>query len=149
MGSEASIFGVRVDRDEKGDTNVDVFVAPKYMKKTKHTEKVAISRRRDLKRLVATYSENDEKAHKWAIGRALQDAIFIYFRDVMPSQDVNAGTRRRPQVRDWKTAERDSARKTRTHETGDAGQSKRASEKEAKADRRSACSGARKEKISN
>lgn len=129
-----SIFGVRVDRDEKGDTNVDVFVAPKYMKKTKHTEKVAVSLTRDLKRLVAKYSENNEKAHKWAIGRALQDAIFVYFRDVMQLPGVQRGDPKATPGSDWKTAEQLRKEELEHMKREMQAKLKRASEKEAKAD---------------
>jgi hypothetical protein len=100
-----SIFGDRCDRDEKGDTNVSVFIAPKYIKKTKRTEKVSVSLTRDLKRLVSEKTNNEEEAHKWAIGRALQDAIFEYFRDEMKLAGVQRGEPKAKIGSDWKTAE--------------------------------------------
>lgn len=100
-----SIFGDRCDRHEKGVTNVSVFIAPKYIKKTKRTEKVAVSLTRDLKRLVSEKTNNEEEAHKWAIGRALQDAIFEYFRDEMKLAGVQRGEPKAKIGTDWKTAE--------------------------------------------
>lgn len=100
-----SIFGDRCDRDEKGVTNVSVFIAPKYIKKTKRTEKVSVSLTRDLKRLVSEKTNNEEEAHKWAIGRALQDAIFEYFRDVMKLPGVQRGDPKASPGPDWKSAE--------------------------------------------
>lgn len=66
FGHEA-IFADRVDRDERGRHNVDVFVAPKYIKQNKSGPKVAISTSRDLKELARAYyptlfeDEKDEK----------------------------------------------------------------------------------------
>jgi hypothetical protein len=101
-GSEA-VFADRVDRDEKGRENVSVYVTPKYVKKTPHTEKVAVSMTRDLKRLAEKYGR---KEHKWDIGRALQDAAFDYFKDIMELEGVQRGHGKVRAGKDWESAER-------------------------------------------
>jgi hypothetical protein len=100
-GPEA-IFADRVDRDEKGRENVSVYVTPKYVKKTKHTERVAVSMTRDLKRLA---QKHGRKEHKWDIGRALQDAAFDYFKDVMELEGVQRGHGKVRAGKDWESAE--------------------------------------------
>lgn len=101
-GPEA-IFADRVDRDEKGRENVSVYVTPKYVKKTKHTERMAVSMTRDLKRLA---QKHGRKEHKWDIGRALQDAAFDYFKDVMELEGVQRGHGKVRAGKDWESAER-------------------------------------------
>ena len=44
-------FAARMDMDEKGGAVVDVFIAPTYLKKTKHTTSVQISTNKALSRL--------------------------------------------------------------------------------------------------
>jgi hypothetical protein len=99
---EGSIFADRVDRDEKGRHIVDIFVAPKYIKKTKHTSQVAVS--------VSVHEEALAKKHKrknhpWGRGQAMQDAIFEYFRDKMKLPGVQRGDPKANPGPDWKSAE--------------------------------------------
>ena len=97
-----SIFGDRVDRDEKGRHVVDLFVAPIYIKKTKHTEKRAVSMSRDLKALATKYGR---KTNVYETGRALQDALFDYLRNEMGLIGVQRGSSKLVPGPDWKSAE--------------------------------------------
>lgn len=97
-----SIFGDRVDRDEKGRHVVDLFVAPIYIKKTKHTEKRAVSMSRDLKALATKYGR---KTNVYETGRALQDALFDYLRNDMKLIGVQRGSSKLVPGPDWKSAE--------------------------------------------
>jgi hypothetical protein len=88
FGDDA-IFADRVDRDEKSQHVVDVFVAPKYIKKTKHQAKVAVSMTHHLKALAVEYGQ---QTGPHGCARALQDALFEYLRDDMGLTDVTRGT---------------------------------------------------------
>ncbi|MEL7728705.1 hypothetical protein AAG612_04145 [Citromicrobium bathyomarinum] len=101
FGSNA-IIADRLDRDEKGRRNVDLFVVPKYIKKTKHTEKSAISVTRHLKLLADRYGR---KQHKWDTGRALQDALHDYMDLIMGLEGVQRGNPKAVAGDDWKSAE--------------------------------------------
>ncbi|RDS77855.1 hypothetical protein DL238_09745 [Alteriqipengyuania lutimaris] len=101
FGSHA-IFADRVDRDEKGRTNVDLFVTPKYLKRTKHTEKLAVSMTRDLKAVADKYGR---KQHKWDTGRALQDALYDYLKNTVGLEGVKRGEPKKFAGSDWETAE--------------------------------------------
>lgn len=99
---DQAIFADRVDRDEKGRHIVDIFVAPKYTKKTKHTSQVAVS--------VSVHEEAlAEKYHRkntpWGRGQAMQDAIYEYLRDVMLLPGVQRGDPKAGPGADWKAAE--------------------------------------------
>lgn len=74
---DAAIFGDRIDRDEKSRHVVDLFLAPKYEKKTKHTSKLAISTTKHLKDLAARY---DRAPTLRGQGQALQDAFADFLR---------------------------------------------------------------------
>lgn len=80
FGDEA-VFAARMDRDETSFTNADLFIAPRYVKKTKHTEKVAISLSRDLKRMAERRGglPNDHTVLA-AQGSALQDEFASFLR---------------------------------------------------------------------
>lgn len=82
FGGDA-VFAARMDRDEKSLTNADLFLAPRYIKKTKHTEKMAISLSRHLK-LMAKEQLGPIKEDKDILrqqGRALQDAFAQFLRE--------------------------------------------------------------------
>lgn len=101
FGTEA-IFADRIDRDEKNKHVVDVFVAPKYRKRTKATEKDAVSMTKHLKKLA------EKRGHPPippGIGRALQDELFEYLRDVMRLDGVERGAGKAFAGPDWKSAE--------------------------------------------
>lgn len=97
-----AIFADRVDRDEKGRHVVDVFVAPKYMKVTKHAAKLAVSMSRDLKNLATEY---DHPTNPYGTGRALQDAWFDYLRKDMGLEQAQRGSPKLITGPDWKSAE--------------------------------------------
>lgn len=99
---DESIFADRVDRDEEGRHIVDIFVAPKYTKKTKHTLQVAVS---VSVHEVALAKKHGRKKHPWGRGQAMQDAIYEYFRDVMKLAGVQRGDPKASPGPDWKSAE--------------------------------------------
>lgn len=80
FGDEA-VFAARMDRDEKSLTNADLFIAPRYLKKTKKAEKVAISLSRHLKMMAEKYGPlpNDRNVLR-AQGQALQDEFATFLR---------------------------------------------------------------------
>lgn len=97
-----SIFGNRVDRDEKSRHVVDLFIAPKYVKKTKHQDKVAVSVSRHQKELAQKYNCPPTPI---GTGRALQDALFEYLRDTMRLKNVKRGEPKLIPGPDWKLPE--------------------------------------------
>ncbi len=99
---DKSIFADRVDRDEEGRHIVDIFVAPKYTKKTKHTSQVAVS---VSVHELALAKKHGRKKHPWGRGQAMQDAIYEYFRDVMKLAGVQRGDPKASPGPDWKSAE--------------------------------------------
>lgn len=101
FGDDA-IFADRVDRDEKSQHVVDLFVAPKYVKKTKRDEKVAVSMTRHLKALA---EKHGHPPIPHGIGRALQDAWFEYLRGEMGLEKVQRGSAKLIAGPDWKSAE--------------------------------------------
>lgn len=101
FGNDA-IFADRVDRDEKSQHVVDVFVAPKYNKRTKHQSKVAVSMTHHLKALAVEYGQ---PTGPHGCARALQDALFEYFRDDMGLAAAVRGTPKQMPGPDWKSSE--------------------------------------------
>ncbi|MGK2908822.1 MAG: hypothetical protein ACSLE1_03340 [Sphingobium sp.] len=97
-----SIFADRVDRDEAGRHLVDLFIAPKYMKKTKHEEKLAVTMSIHQKQLAQKYKCPPNPA---GTGRALQDALFEYLRDTMGLTGVKRGEPKLIPGPDWKASE--------------------------------------------
>lgn len=104
FGGDA-VFAARMDRDEKSLTNADLFLAPRYVKKTKHTEKVAISLSRHLK-LMAEDQLGPIKEDKDILrqqGRALQDA-FAKFLRARGFQAIRGQAKQAPEP-DWSSPE--------------------------------------------
>ena len=101
FGTEA-IFADRIDRDEKNEHVVDVFVAPRYRKRTKTSDKDAVSMTRHLKNLAI---KRGYPPIPPAIGRALQDELFEYLRDIMKLDGVERGAKKAFAGPDWKSAE--------------------------------------------
>lgn len=101
FGTDA-IFADRVDRDEQSRQVVDLFIAPKYMKKTKHQEKVAVTMSRHQKELAQKYNCPPTPI---GTGRALQDALFEYLRDQMRLTGVKRGEPKLIPGPDWKLPE--------------------------------------------
>lgn len=97
-----AIFADRVDRDEKSRQVVDVFVAPKYFKETKHEIKRAVSMSLDLKALARKYGHH---TNPQGTGRALQDAWVEYLRKDMGFDRAQRGTPKVVAGSDWKSAE--------------------------------------------
>lgn len=101
FGQDA-IFADRVDRDEKSEHVVDLFIAPKYLKKTKHEEKIAVAMSRDLKALAKRHNRPITPS---GMGRALQDALVEYLRDRMGLEEAQRGSPKQMAGSDWKSAE--------------------------------------------
>ena len=99
---EEAIFADRVDRDEKSRHVVDLFVAPRYIKTTKHQSKVAVSMTHHLKALAEEYGE---KTGPHGCARALQTALFEYLRDEMGLEGVVRGSPKAVPGPDWKSSE--------------------------------------------
>lgn len=97
-----SIFADRADRDERGRTGVDVFIAPKYLKRTKHIEKIAVGMSVHLKDLARKHGH---KPNVYGTGRALQDAFYEYLRDEMGLEGVKRGIKKQFAGDDHKQAE--------------------------------------------
>ncbi|AQR72866.1 hypothetical protein [Sphingomonas sp. LM7] len=101
FGADA-VFADRIDRDEKNTQVVDLFIAPKYVKRTKRSEKISVSMTRHLKQLAEKHGHPPIPP---GIGRAMQDELFEYFRDVMKLDGVERGARKAYPGPDWKSAE--------------------------------------------
>lgn len=99
---DQSIFADRVDRDEEGMHIVDVFVAPKYVKKTTHTSRLAVTLSIHEKALAAKYGRGNSVYDR---GRAMQDSIHEYFRDEMNLPGVQRGNPKANIGSDWVAAE--------------------------------------------
>ncbi|WP_170775909.1 hypothetical protein [Ruegeria lacuscaerulensis] len=98
---DAAIFADRVDRDEKSRHVVDLFLAPRYEKKTKRGSKLAISTSKHLKDLAAQRSKAPTLRGQ---GQALQDALFEYLRNEA-KLDVKRGSKKMRPGEDWLTPE--------------------------------------------
>lgn len=99
-----AVIAARVDRDEKSRHVVDVFICPKYLKQTKRESKVAVSMTKHMKELASGHGY--EKLTTANIGRALQDFMYVYFRDVMKLEGVERGSAKSLGGSDWKSAEK-------------------------------------------
>ena len=97
---DRSIFADRVDRDEKSLNNVDLFLAPRYVKSTRAGETDWISTSRDLKALA---KKHDRKPTLRGQGEALQDAWFEYLLEI--GLDAERGEPKADTRRDWRTPE--------------------------------------------
>lgn len=100
--NEQSIFADRIDRDEQGRHIVDIFVAPKYIKKTKKTSRLAVSVSVHEEALAEKHNRSNSSRGR---GQAMQDAIFAYFRDEMKLPGVQRGDPKANPGPDWKSAE--------------------------------------------
>lgn len=80
FGDEA-VFAARMDRDETSLTNADLFIAPRYLKKTKKAEKVAISLSRHLKIMAEKYGPLPNNRDVLRVqGQTLQDEFATFLR---------------------------------------------------------------------
>lgn len=117
---DRAIFADRLDKDEKGEHVVDLFLAPRYTKQTKHTEKEAVSISKHLKELGIKHDTRDETARAkvgktgktagedpnlFYQGRALQIAWFEYLRDDAGLDKVQRGSLKWTLGDDWVPAE--------------------------------------------
>lgn len=97
---------------------VDLFLAPRYFKKTKHVEQEAVSISKHMKDLAINQGlleacnerngKNGKKAdapNLWMQGRALQTALHEYLRDVVGLAGVKRGSPKRLVGNDWMPAE--------------------------------------------
>ncbi len=99
---EQAIFADRVDRDEKSRHVVDLFVAPLYLKKTKHQAKLAVTMSRHLKAVAEKYGHRPDPR---GCGRALQDALLDYLSENMGLERAQRGSAKLIPGPDWKSAE--------------------------------------------
>lgn len=75
-----AVFAARLDRDERSLDNVDLFLAPRYVKRTARNAKDAISLTKHLKEHAKTLGRSiDGKDSLRNQGRALQDLIAAHF----------------------------------------------------------------------
>lgn len=106
---DRAVFADRIDRDEVGLHGVDLFLAPRYVKKTKHSEKEAVSISKHLKDLAVTTGRWDPAKGRDAPlvvqGQALQDAWFEYLRTEGQLAGVERGSPKRTRGSDWMPAE--------------------------------------------
>jgi hypothetical protein len=111
---DRAIFADRMDRDEAGMHIVDLFLAPRYVKKTKHSEKEAVSISKHLKDLAVATGRwekekgNPEKSKDPPLvvqGQALQDVWFEYLRSECQLDGVARGSQKRTKDGDWMPAE--------------------------------------------
>jgi hypothetical protein len=106
-----AVFADRLDRDEAGLHVVDLFLAPRYVKKTKHEEKEAISISKHLKDLaVATGRWDPAKGRDAPLivqGQALQDVWFEYLKHEcqLEAKGVARGSPKRTAGGDWMPSE--------------------------------------------
>jgi hypothetical protein len=98
---DQAVFADRLDRDERSRHVVDLFVAPKYVKKTKRTEKVAVSMTRHLKLLAKKHGRPPTPP---GIGSALQDELFEYFKEIGLERVQRGGEKELP-GKDWRSSE--------------------------------------------
>lgn len=120
FGREA-VFADRCDRDEIGVHNTDFFVAPRYVKKTKHTQQIAISTSKHLKELahrngtLAAYNESRARAKEpqppvdtpnlHLCGVALQTEFHRFLVEKCGLADAKRGSTKRGWDDDWVPAE--------------------------------------------
>lgn len=106
FGSDA-VFGDRIDRDEGNRHVVDLFLAPKYQKKTKGGEATWISLSRDLKALAIERGEGNKQGEPdlRAQGRALQSTFHEYLIEQMGLVEAERGAPKEHARADWKTPE--------------------------------------------
>ncbi|AIT82824.1 hypothetical protein [Novosphingobium pentaromativorans] len=105
---EDAIFADRLDRDEKSQHVVDLFIAPRYQKVTKHTCKTAISTSKHLQELAVAKGhwrpDSKSTASLRAQGQALQTAWHHHLTEVMGLPAVR-GKKKMTFGSDWKTPE--------------------------------------------
>lgn len=99
---DQAIFADRIDRDERGRHNVDIFIAPKAIKTTKKTSKLAVT---VTKHEEALAEKHGRRNSTYGRGQAAQDELFRYFRDVMCLEGVQRGNPKVVAGPDWKSAE--------------------------------------------
>lgn len=120
FGPEA-VFADRCDRDELGLHNTDFFLAPRYIKKTKHTQQIAISTSKHLKELahrngtLAAYNESRARAEEpkppvdtpnlHLCGVALQTEFHRFLVEKCGLADAQRGSTKRGWDDDWVSAE--------------------------------------------
>lgn len=120
-----AVFAARMDRDEKSLTNVDLFLAPRYIKETKLGSRDAISTSRHLKILAKKYDVGPRATDCWDSpkdrnkdqptlreqGSALQDAFADFFLE--RGYDAKRGDPKQTPGPDWQSPEVWGAKKDR------------------------------------
>lgn len=108
------IMAARYDRDEKSQGVADVFVVPKYLKRTKANPEgrraVSITKHgkdlaRKWDRMTGKGKKGEPQATPWDVGRALQDELYDYLKNVMHIEGVKRGEPKKSPGPDWKAAE--------------------------------------------
>lgn len=108
------VMAARYDRDERSQGVADVFVVPKYLKTTKADPEgkraVAMTRHGKLlaekwKRLTGKGKKGQPQATPWDVGRALQDELYDYLKNVMKLEGVQRGEEKQVVGPDRKSSE--------------------------------------------
>lgn len=116
-GGEA-VFALRVDRDEQGETIVDVFACPKYVKTTKKAEatwtsltkfgkELAVKHQDEIRRRSKNYEGTKPITSPRAIGMALQSEFADFFERtngmrLVPKNDKDRPGKDRLEVEEWR-----------------------------------------------
>ena len=113
-----AVFAVRVDRDEAGETIVDVFACPKYTKATKKAEtewtsltkfgkELAVKHQDEVRRRSKNYEGTKPITSPRAIGMSLQSEFAAFFERVngqplTPKAEKDRPERDRVEVEAWR-----------------------------------------------
>lgn len=109
---EQAVFAGRMDRDETSLTNAELFIAPRYVKRTKHTAKDAVSLSRHLKLLAEKHGGlPQDKDILRRQGQVLQDAFAQFLRE--NGYQALRGQPKKTKVPDWTAPEAYGARTDR------------------------------------
>lgn len=111
---EECVMAARFDRDERSQGVADIFVVPKYLKKTAADPdgKPAIAMTKHGKELAKKWGRMSGKGKKGQpqattrdVGRALQDELFDYLKNVMKLEGVQRGEKKQQLGPDRKSSE--------------------------------------------
>lgn len=107
-----AVFADRLDRDEFSRHVVDLFIAPRYVKKTKKSETTKISLSHHLKSLAKRREELNKSGEPdlRSQGRALQGEFHDYLVNEMGLDQAMRGTAKMYGDSDWQTPEQVKAK---------------------------------------